>query len=129
MVTGTVSVFSGPNPQVVHILEQSIGLNLRTFVDTPIVKIGSGTSQLTQVQWMNGTNGKATLWFPNGAEVFEDTVPPTNVNFAHLIPIPAGGLTLKVKAKPAQDDYHYHIYCEVSKDCAHGNSEPQVTCP
>jgi hypothetical protein len=128
MSAGTAPVYPGPNTQTVRILEETIGYKLSAFVDTPIVKIGSGSSRLQQVQWINGTHGKATLWFPNGAEVFDETMSPGR-DFSKLIDIPAGGLTLTVKASPAQDDYHYHIYCEVTKDCARGNSEPQVTCP
>ena len=108
------------------------------FVDprTPI-HIGGpgGPPPVNEVKLTNNTGATATLWFPNADKVFNPSTSsvsgqPVGVNFSQLIPIPAAGVaTLKVNSAPSPGSYHYHIYCDAVKDCAIGNSEPQVDVP
>ena len=113
----------GPAAEV-NIGKEVIGTTLRAFVDTPVLHIDSGPSQMRSVTWTNGTGAPATLWFPNGAQLFSD-----GVDFSNPIDIPAGGLTLNFRPGLPAFDHHYHIYCEAVGDCAQGNSEPRVSCP
>ena len=97
----------------------------RAFVDPPQISIGSESTKVPSVQWENSTGDKASLWFPNGGEVFDERPE----DFLNPIDIPQGGLELKVKEIPEDGHYHYHVYCKAVKDCAHGHSEPRIDVP
>jgi hypothetical protein len=121
MATGTAAV----GRVQVNIVKQAISGKDKGFVAPPHVDIGMGTAKVTSVRWINGTGGRARLWFPNGDEVFD----PPSAGFSNPIEIPPGGLTLQVKAPPISGDYHYHVYCDSLKECASGNSEPRLSVP
>ena len=123
----TPATKSVPVPTRVHVNIEihTIGGQDRAFVDSPHVRIGERSTQVPSVRWENRTRGKATLWFPNGGEVFDERPE----GFSNPIDIPEKGLELKVKEHPEKGNYHYHVYCEVVKDCAQGHSEPRLDVP
>jgi hypothetical protein len=118
-----------PGPVRVNIEIHAIGDEDRAFVVPPSIEIGEGTKKVPSVQWRNATGQDAKFWFPNGEAVFS---PPNDQKegFANPIPIRSGEvLTLYVKPETKYGLYHYHVYCEATKNCAQGNSEPTVDCP
>ena len=99
---------------------------LRVFVNPPIFHIGQGKSP-TPIQLENQTGGLVKIWLPN-AEKYLDPKPGTD--FLKPIDVADGDhLDLVIKANPTQGHYQYHVYCEVIKDFAEGNSPPVMHCP
>lgn len=121
---GTRSVV--PVPVQVNIERHSIGNEDRAFAVPPSINIGNGATKVPSVQWKNETSKDAKFWFPNGAALFS----PPKDGFENPLRIRAGDvLTLYVNDDPKEGQYHYHVYCEATEDCAHGYSEPTATCP
>jgi hypothetical protein len=102
----------------------------RVFVDPPQYHIGNGDSPRT-IRFVNETGGPVKIWLPNADKYLN---PQRNGNdFSKPIDVGIGGeLELTVKsspAKPEEGHYQYHVYCEVIKDFAEGNSPPVMNCP
>jgi hypothetical protein len=118
-----------PVPISVQITKHLIGKEgkERAFVTPSLTQIGKDVTKAPSVQWQNDTGSRATLWFPNGADLF---VPPEKGGFENPIVIEVGAvLTLYVKEKPTEGHYHYHLSSEATRDCALGDSEPRMSCP
>jgi hypothetical protein len=99
----------------------------RIFVNPPMVRIGSGATQIAQVTLVNNSGGDIRVWLPHGAKLFDDrSVADWSVPF--LIPKDTDR-TLYVKPNPQEGKYDYHIYCEAIEDYAEGNSPPILSCP
>jgi hypothetical protein len=95
-------------------------------VKPPSFHLGSEPHRLKEVVWENHTGADVIFWFPSGAELFDDN--QNGIEIPHTIP--AGeSHSLKVKDSPTDGDYHYHVYCKATGDCAHGHSEPGGHCP
>lgn len=112
-------------PRQVNIVLQNIAGEERAFVVPSPVHLGSGAPGTPSITLTNQTGQPARLWFPNGDQLFNA---PAGY-FSNPIDIPAGGLTLNLKANLLPSDYHYHVYCEAVGDCAQGDSEPRAICP
>jgi len=86
-----------------------------------------------EVMWVNATGGRAQLWLPNGARVFDPAPPDTYTD------IPHNGLTYKLKPKEelekvgVKGNYEYSVFCSnvpFSEDgFADGNSPPNYDVP
>jgi hypothetical protein len=102
----------------------------RVFVNPPIYHIGNGDSPRT-FRFENQTGGPVKIWLPNADKYLNRR--PGGGDFSNPIEIALGGeLELTVKAKPAKPEeghYQYHVYCEVIRDFAEGNSPPVMNCP
>jgi hypothetical protein len=99
----------------------------RIFANPPLVRIGSGSTQIQEVTIGNSSGGDIRVWMPLGAKLFDDrSVSDFSVPFL----VPTGtSRTLYVKSNPQEGKYEYHVYCEVIEDYAEGNSPPHITCP
>ena len=100
----------------------------RVFVKPPIVHIGNGDSPKT-IRLDNQTGGLVKIWLPN-ADAYLNPQPGTD--FSKPMEVDDGGkldLFVKVNPKPKEGHYQYHVYCEVIKDFAEGNSPPVLHCP
>lgn len=98
----------------------------RIFVNPPTIHIGSGSSQLKEIRFINHTGKKILVWLPNGHHYLdkkpEYLAKPILIEADKAVPLP-------VKPSPESGHYPYHIYCERIEDCAEGHSEPHVSCP
>ena len=99
----------------------------RVFVNPPIFHIGKGKSP-KPIRLENKTGGPVKIWLPNAEKYLNRRRPGTD--FSKPIRIAKGKhLDLMVKADPEEGYYQYHVYCEVIKDFAEGNSPPVMHCP
>jgi hypothetical protein len=126
--TGTVLV---PSPMPVDFPKPvDVGPGRKkVYVNPPVIRVGSGPSQLRNIQFANHTGGKASLWFPDGLPLFDGT-PDQYPSHENPLVIEAGA-TKVLKLKPNLGDgfYHYHVHCDAIGDEADGNSPPSLSCP
>jgi hypothetical protein len=98
----------------------------RVFVNPPVVRIGSGETQLKNIQWVNRTGKTAWIWLPNGHHYLDVSpkklLEPIEIEDGHEV-------HFRVKPVPREGHYNYHVYCDAIADNAEGHSEPHVTCP
>jgi hypothetical protein len=101
----------------------------RIFVSPPVIHVGSGSSQLKDIQFMNNTGGTVRIWLLNAASLFAG--PPEGYSdFNDPFVVKAGGkLDLKLLPDLKVDSYAYYVYCDKIKGEAEGNSPPRIDCP
>ncbi len=127
--TGTVLV---PSPMPVDLpapVQVDPTGRKKVYVNPPVIHVGSGPSQLRNIQFTNHTGDKVRLWFPSGSPLFAG--PPANYpNFENPFVIEDGAkLDFTLKPNLGYGIYHYHVYCDVISDEADGNSPPSLSCP
>jgi hypothetical protein len=98
----------------------------RIFVNPPTLHLGSGSSRLKTIQWVNQTGGEVLIWLPNAYNYLEGN--PGDFLLPKSIPV---GRTLTFAVSPDCKDgyYHYNVFCKRINGYAEGNSEPGVSCP
>jgi hypothetical protein len=98
----------------------------RVFVNPPTFHL-CGENPPKAIRWENQTGGPVMIWLPN-ADHCLNRPPEGDFSKPFVIP-PKGELLLTVKEHPKKGKYEYHVYCEVIKDYAEGNSPPNLSCP
>jgi hypothetical protein len=127
--TGTRIAREGPVERIILHEPHKID-RLRVFVNPPIHHIGNGDSPKT-IRFENQTGGPVKIWLPNADKYLDRR--PDGRDFSNPIEIALGGqleLTVKTKPERPEEGHHqYHVYCEIIKDFAEGNSPPVMNCP
>ena len=92
----------------------------RCFVDPWAARVSGGDTVTVD----NRTNQSVTIFFPNGAALFQGTVAPVvqvvGANSQHQF---------TVVAAPPSGRHPYAVFCGAIKDFAEGNSSPSIEVP